>query len=140
MPFDANAYAATAKQLKESGLSDDLIRYGLQSAFPAGGDNGEWWQKALNFAQEQNTPQAMREKLKVQNEFDRERMKAAAPYKLLFDIPGQITQAFTLPGQLAMEGANRISNTVMEGVRALPGPQIVARSAQYTPTSYFGRG
>jgi len=28
----------------------------------------------------------------------------------------------------------------MEGVRALPGPQVVARSAQYTPTSYFGRG
>jgi hypothetical protein len=140
MAFDANAYAATAKQLKESGLSDDLIRYGLQSAFPAGGDNGEWWQKALNFAQEQNTPKAMAEKLKIQNEFDRERMKAAAPYKLLFDIPGQITQAFTLPGQLAMEGANRISNTVMEGVRALPGPQVVARSAQYTPTSYFGRG
>jgi hypothetical protein len=140
MAFDANAYATTAKQLKESGLSDDLIRYGLQSAFPAGGDNGEWWQKALNFAQEQNTPKAMAEKLKIQNEFDRERMKAAAPYKLLFDIPGQITQAFTLPGQLAMEGANRVANTVMEGVRALPAPQVVARSAQYTPTSYFGRG
>ena len=140
MAFDTNAFATTAKQLKEAGLSEDLIRYGLQSAFPTGGDNGEWWQKALNFAQEQNTPKAMAEKLKIQNEFDRERMKAAAPYKLLFDLPNQITQAFTLPGQLALEGANRISNTVLEGVRALPGPQVVARQAQYTPMSYFGRG
>ena len=140
MAFDTNAYATTAKQLKEAGLSDDLIRYGLQSAFPSGGDNGEWWQKALNFAQEQNTSKAMAEKLKVQNEFDRERMRAAAPYKLLFDIPGQITQAFALPGALAMEGANRVANTVMRGVEALPGPIVVARQAQYTPNSYFGRG
>lgn len=140
MAFDANAYATTAKQLKEAGLSDDLVRYGLQSAFPAGGDNGEAWQRVLNFALEQNTPEAMREKLKVQNEFDRERMRAAAPYKLMFDLPGQITQAFTLPGQLAMEGANRVANTVMRGVEALPGPIVVPRQAQYTPNSYFGRG
>jgi hypothetical protein len=140
MPFDANAYAATAKQLKEAGLTGSELQYGLQQAFPAGGDDGSFFERLLNFSQEQNTPEAMREKLKVQNEFDRERMKAAAPYKLLFDIPGQITQAFTLPGQLAMEGANRVANTVMEGVRALPGPQVVARSAQYTPTFYFGRG
>jgi hypothetical protein len=46
---------------------------------------------------EQNTPKQWREKLKVQNEFDRERMRAAAPYKLMFDIPGQITQAFAFP-------------------------------------------
>ena len=140
MAFDTNAYATTAKQLKEAGLSDDLIRSGLQSAFPAGGDEGKFFQDYFNFAREQNTPKAMREKLKVQNEFDRERMRAAAPYKLMFDLPGQITQAFTLPGQLAMEGANRVANTVMRGVEALPGPIVVPRQAQYTPNSYFGRG
>jgi hypothetical protein len=100
-------------------------------------DKGESFGDLINTLRD---PNYIKEQLKAKAEFDREQMRAAAPYKLLFDIPGQITQAFTLPGQLAMEGANRISNTVMEGVRALPGPQVVARSAQYTPTSYFGRG
>ena len=140
MAFDVNAYAATAKQLKEAGLTDEQQRYGLQTAFPAGGDEGKIFQDYFNFAREQNTPQAMAEKLKIQSEFDKERMRAAAPYKLMFDLPGQITQAFALPGTIAMEGANRVANTVMEGVRALPAPQVVARSAQYTPMSYFGRG
>ena len=113
-----------------------------QNAYRAGflnqqKDKGESFGDLIKFLRD---PAYMREQLKAKAEFDREQMRAAAPYKLLFDIPGQITQAFTLPGQLAMEGANRVSNTVMEGVRALPGPQVVARSAQYTPTSYFGRG
>jgi hypothetical protein len=140
MAFDVDAYIAAADRLKKSGLNDEAQRYGLEQMFSPGKDNGQFFERLLNFAQEQNTPQALREKLRVQSEFDKERMAAAAPYKLMFDLPGQITQAFTLPGQLAMEGANRVANTVMEGVRALPGPQVAARSAQYTPMSYFGRG
>ena len=92
----------------------------------------------------QRTPEAeakaRREQLQDLLAFQGEQMKKAAPYKLMFDLPGQITQAFALPGTIAMEGANRVANTVMEGVRALPAPQVVARSAQYTPMSYFGRG
>ena len=100
-------------------------------------DKGESFGDLINILRD---PEYMKAQLKAKSEFDREQMKAAAPYKLLFDLPNQITQAFTLPGQLALEGANRISNTVLEGVRALPGPQVVARQAQYTPMSYFGRG
>jgi hypothetical protein len=138
MPFDLEGYRKNLEGMQ--GLTPEQQTFALGRMYPAGDDEGKFFQDYLNYAERQNTPEAMREKLKVQNEFDRERMKAAAPYKLLFDIPGQITQAFTLPGQLAMEGANRVANTVMEGVRALPAPQVVARSAQYTPTSYFGRG
>jgi hypothetical protein len=138
MDFDLEGYRKNLEGMK--GLSPEQQTFALGRMYPAGGDGGTFFQDYLNYAERQNTPEAMREKLKVQNEFDRERMKAAAPYKLLFDLPNQITQAFTLPGQLALEGANRISNTVLEGVRALPGPQVVARQAQYTPISYFGRG
>ena len=122
------------------GLSPQQQQFALDRMYPAGNNDGEFFQELLNFSREQNTPEAMREKLRVQSEFDKERMRAAAPYKLMFDLPGQITQAFTLPGQLAMEGANRVAGTVMEGVRALPGPQVIARQAPFTPISYFGRG
>jgi hypothetical protein len=100
-------------------------------------DDGEYFNALLKTLRDSDY---MKEQLKAKSEFDREQMRAAAPYKLMFDLPGQITQAFTLPGQLAMEGANRVANTVMTGVQALPGPQVAARSAQYTPMSYFGRG
>ena len=113
-----------------------------QAAYRAGfinqpKDNGESFG---SFLKELRDPNYMREQLKAKAEFDREQMRAAAPYKLMFDLPNQITQAFTLPGQLAMEGANRVAGTVMEGVRALPGPQVIARQAPFTPISYFGRG
>jgi hypothetical protein len=113
-----------------------------QNAYRAGflnqqKDKGESFGDLINTLRD---PAYMREQLKAKAEFDREQMKAAAPYKLLFELPGQITQAFTLPGQLAMEGANRVANTVMRGVETLPDPIVVARQAQYTPTSYFGRG
>ena len=92
----------------------------------------------------QRTPEAeakaRREQLQDLLAFQGEQMKKAAPYKLMFDIPGQITQAFALPGAIAMVGANRVANTVMRGVEALPGPIVVPRQAQYTPNSYFGRG
>jgi hypothetical protein len=138
MGFDLEGYRKNLESMQ--GLTPQQQEFALGQMYPASGDEGKFFQDYLNYAERQNTPEAMREKLKVQNEFDRERMRAAAPYKLMFDLPGQITQAFALPGTIAMEGANRVANTVMEGVRALPAPQVVARSAQYTPTSYFGRG
>jgi hypothetical protein len=138
MTFDSGAYKTALKNLE--GLSPQQQQFALDRMYPAGGDNGEVFQRLLDFAEKQNTPEAMREKLRVQNEFDKERMRAAAPYKLMFDIPGQITQAFALPGALAMEGGNRVAGTVMAGVQALPGPIVVPRQAQYTPNSYFGRG
>ena len=100
-------------------------------------DKGESFGDLINILRD---PAYMKEQLKAKAEFDREQMRAAAPYKLMFDLPNQITQAFALPGTIAMEGANRVANTVMRGVEALPGPIVVPRQAQYTPNSYFGRG
>ena len=138
MGFDLEGYRKNLESMQ--GLTPQQQEFALGQMYPASGDEGKFFQDYFNFAREQNTPQAMAEKLKIQSEFDKERMRAAAPYKLMFDLPNQITQAFALPGTIAMEGANRVANTVMEGVRALPAPQVVARSAQYTPMSYFGRG
>lgn len=138
MAFDIESYKGNLKSLE--GLTQQQKDFALGQMYPAGGDEGKFFQDYFNFAREQNTPQAMAEKLKIQSEFDKERMRAAAPYKLMFDLPNQITQAFALPGTIAMEGANRVANTVMRGVEALPGPIVVPRQAQYTPNSYFGRG
>jgi hypothetical protein len=138
MGFDLDLYRKNLAGME--GLTPQQKDFALGQMYPTGGDNGEVFQRLLDFAEKQNTPEAMREKLRAKAEFDREQMRAAAPYKLMFDIPGQITQAFALPGALAMEGGNRVAGTVMAGVQALPGPIVVPRQAQYTPNSYFGRG
>ena len=91
----------------------------------------------LDIFQRQMDPVYRKQLLEDKLEFDKRQMAEAGKYKMLFDLPGRITQAFTLPGQIAMEGANRIANTTMEGVARLPQPQVAARSYAYTPTSYF---
>lgn len=91
----------------------------------------------LDLFKQQMDPNYRRQLLQEKLAFDKEQMREAGKYKMLFDLPGRITQAFALPGQIAMEGANRISNTILEGTRALPQPQVAARAYSYTPTSYF---
>lgn len=70
-------------------------------------------------------------------ELGKESLRETLKAKMFYDLPDRITRAFALPGQIAMEGANRIAATTMEGVRALPQPQVAARPYAYTPTSYF---
>ncbi len=82
-------------------------------------------------------PANRRQMLEEKLAFDREQMKEAGKYKMLFDLPGRITQAFTAPGALMMEGANRVAATTLEGLSRLPQPQVVGRSYAYTPTNYF---
>jgi len=83
-------------------------------------------------------PKKMREQLQIASEFDKERMKEAGKYKLLFDLPDRIIQAATLPGQLAAEGARGIASSMMEAGANIP--QLVSYqrgSYSYTPTRYF---
>jgi hypothetical protein len=46
--------------------------------------------------------QDAREKARLQNllGFQKEQMKQAAPYKLMFELPGQVMQAFAVPAQI----------------------------------------
>jgi hypothetical protein len=94
-------------------------------------------ERFLSIIERQMDPEARKQLLSEKLAFDREQMKEAGKYKMLFDLPGQITRAFSAPGALAMEGANRIAATTLEGVARLPQPQVIGRPYAYTPVNYF---
>lgn len=83
-------------------------------------------------------PARRREILKDASEFDKERMKEAAKYKALFDLPGTIMNAVTTPGIIAAQGGASIANIMTQGAQNIPALTRFDRgNYSYTPTRYF---
>lgn len=99
---------------------------------------GQGTKDLLGLVKELGSEQSMREKLKVASEFDKERMKEAAKYKLLFDLPGTIANAVATPGILAAQGGASIANIMTQGAQNIPALTRFDRgSYSYTPNRYF---
>jgi hypothetical protein len=99
---------------------------------------GQETKDLLGLFKELGSEQSMREKLKVASEFDKERMKEAGKYKMLFDLPERLIQAATLPEQLAAEGSRGIAASMMQAGQQIPQLVNYQRSGfSYTPTRYF---
>ena len=103
----------------------------------------------LAFFRELTSPEAQRQRaqsaLDIQKQLmdygqekGKESAKLAFQYEMMGRIPDTIMAGLAGSGQLMREGARDISKTVMEGVRALPQPQIAARSYQNPTFRYFG--
>jgi hypothetical protein len=116
MGFDIDAYKGTLERLK--GLTPEEQQFALGRMYPVGDSEGKSFQDLLNYARAENTPDALRAKLKVQNEFDQERIRAAAPYKLLFGIPEQIAQGFGNQAAMTVLGARSAVDAMNETMRA----------------------
>lgn len=83
-------------------------------------------------------PTRRRQILQDASEFDKERMKEAAKYKLLFDLPGTIANAVATPGILAAQGGASIANIMTQGAQNIPALTRFDRgSYSYTPNRYF---
>lgn len=83
-------------------------------------------------------PTRRRQVLQDATEFDKERMKEAAKYKALFDLPGTIMNAVTTPGIIAAQGAGNIANIMTQGAQNIPSLTRFERgNYSYTPTRYF---
>ena len=63
--------------------------------------------------------------------------KTAFQYEMMGRIPDTIMAGLAGSGQLMREGARDISKTVMQGVQALPKPNIQARAYQNPTFRYF---
>ena len=99
---------------------------------------GQETKDLLGLFKELGSEQSMREKLKVASEFDKERMKEAAKYKALFDLPGTIMNAVTTPNIIAAQGAAGIANIMSQGAQNIPSLTRFDRgNYSYTPTRYF---
>ena len=111
----------------------------MQKQVFAGETAGAETRELGNILREMRDPEFMRQQLQVASEFDKERMKEAGKYKMLFDLPERLIQAATLPGQLAAEGSRGIAASMMQAGQQIP--QLVGytprTSYSYTPTRYF---
>ena len=73
----------------------------------------------------------------LQQKLGKESAKTAVQYEMMGRIPDTIMAGLAGSGRLLREGARDISNTVMQGVQALPTPNIQARSYQNPTFRYF---
>lgn len=83
-------------------------------------------------------PERMRQQLELATAFDKERMKDAAKYKMLLDLPRQLTAAYTIPAAIEAEGAANVAN-IMTGAGAnIANLANFQRGAySYAPARYF---
>ena len=110
----------------------------LQKQVFAGETAGAETRELGNILREMRDPEFMRQQLQVASEFDKERMKEAGKYKMLFELPDKIIQAATLPGQIAAEGSRGIAASMMQAGQQIPNLVNYQRSGfSYTPTRYF---
>lgn len=133
MSFDIGTYKGTLGRLE--GLTPEQQQFALGQIYSAGDNDGKFFQDYLNYAREQNTPEAMRAKLQVQNEFDQQRMRAAAPYKLLFDLPKQISEGFGNQAALTVLGARSAVDAMNQTLQAYP--KMSFQTSAFNPQKYF---
>jgi hypothetical protein len=83
-------------------------------------------------------PARMRQQLQLASEFDERRLKEAGKYKLLFDLPAQITAAYAIPGAIEAQGGVNVANIMTSAGATIPNLVDYQRgSYNYTPNRYF---
>lgn len=103
----------------------------------------------LAFLREQTSPEAKKQQAQLALDIQKQLMdygqekgkesaKLAFQYEMMGRIPDTIMAGLAGSGQLMREGARDISKTVMQGVQALPTPNIQARTYQNPTFRYFG--
>jgi hypothetical protein len=83
-------------------------------------------------------PERMRQQLQLASEFDERRLKEAGKYKLLFDLPAQLTAAYAIPGAIEAQGGANVANIMTSAGATIPNLVSYQRgSYNYTPARYF---
>lgn len=82
-------------------------------------------------------PERIKQKLQILRESQAEQMKQAAPYKMMFELPGQLYQAFALPGQIRLAGATAANEMVARGLQAAAATQMPGLNYQRPNIQYF---
>lgn len=79
----------------------------------------------------------MRQAEKAQ-QLGKQSLAETTKYKMLFDLPRQLTAAYTIPGAIEAQGAANIANIMAGGAANIPNLTNFQRgSYSYTPVSYF---
>lgn len=73
----------------------------------------------------------LRDRLQMNLDFEKERMAQAAPYKLAFDIPRQLGDAFIKPALMELAGAGKYAQIMDAGIARMP--RMVPGAIQLSP-------
>ena len=139
-PNYAQNYGALLSKGKEFGLQGadltSFIEKGLTS-----GQKGELEKLTEPFFQlqrEARDPAYRRQILQDQLEFDNARIREAGKYKLLFDLPNTLINAYSVPSQIQAQGAANIAQMMTQGAQNIPELTNYQRgSFSFTPGRYF---
>ena len=88
-------------------------------------------QSLLDFLERERDPERLRQKLQMNLDFEKERMAQAAPYKLAFDIPRQLGEAFFKPALMELAGAGKYAQIMDAGIARMP--NMVPGAVQLSP-------
>ena len=89
----------------------------------------------LEYGDKINTPERRKEILDQQLAYDQQRMRDAAPYKVLFDLPRQISEGFGNQAAMNVLGARSAVDAMNQTLQAYPRPAFV--SAPFQAQKYF---
>lgn len=139
-PNYAQNYGALLSKGKEFGLQGadltSFIEKGLTS-----GQKGELEKLTEPFFQlqrEARDPAYRRQILQDQLEFDNARIREAGKYKMLFDLPNTLINAYAVPSQIQAQGAANIAQMMTQGAQNIPELTNYQRgSFSFTPGRYF---
>jgi hypothetical protein len=122
-----------------SGLPENVRSdYRKAALTPKSGDD-KFFADILNWSRSPEAAAFQQQQLQNLLGFQKEQMKEAGKYKLLFDLPERLVQAATAPSQLMSEGARGIAASMMQAGQQIPNLVGYQRgNFSYTPTRYFG--
>jgi hypothetical protein len=142
--MDPNAYAQNYGTLLSKGKGFGLQGADLNSFIERGltaGQKGEIErviEPILHLQKEARDPAYRRQILQDQLEFDNARIREAGKYKMLFDLPNTLINAYSVPSQIQAQGAANIAQMMAQGAQNIPNLTNFQRgSFNFTPGRYF---
>lgn len=111
---------STGYEAPTSGFEDFLFRKMPNTIETEGPVNKSDMQYLIDFLESERDPKRLEDKLRMNLAFEKERMAQAAPYKLAFDIPRQLGDAFFKPALMELAGAGKYAQIMDAGIARMP--------------------
>jgi hypothetical protein len=126
-------------RLKKQGYSDTDIQNAMAASPPPATDENQLYSTIRDIAKQNaywQTPEGMREQLKMGSELAKEQARETLKYQTLANLPGQIERAFA--ADKYYEGMSRIPEIYRATFASVPSMNIQAPGYSSPQRRYFG--
>ena len=139
-PNYSQNYGSLLSKGKEFGLQGADLNSFIEKGLTSGqkGELEKLMEPFLQLQKEARDPAYRRQILQDQLEFDNARIREAGKYKMLFDLPNTLINAYAVPSQIQAQGAANIAQMMTQGAQNIPQLTNYQRgSFSFTPGRYF---